>query len=70
MPELHLKQQGFTYSACSSFIRNKKKIGNFMQTGITDFIYGNEIDKACFQRNMTHGKSKNLAKKIQSDKVL
>ena len=41
-----------------------------MQTGNTDFIYKNELDKACFQHNMTYGKSKDLVKRTQSDKVL
>ena len=52
MPELLLKQPGFTYSACSPFTRNKETIEKFMQTGNTDFIYRNEIDKACFQHDM------------------
>ena len=29
-----------------------------MQTGNTDFIYKNELDKACFQHDMAHGKTK------------
>ena len=41
-----------------------------MQTGNTDFIYKNELDKACFQHDMAYGKSKNLSKRTQSDKVL
>ena len=41
-----------------------------MQTGNTDFIYKNELDKACFQHDMAYGKSKDLAKRTQSDKVL
>ena len=40
-----------------------------MQTGNTDFVYENELDKACFQHNVAHGKSKDLAKRTQSDKV-
>ena len=41
-----------------------------MQTGNTDFIYKNELDKACFQHDIPYGKSKDLAKRTQSDKVL
>ena len=41
-----------------------------MQTGNTDFIYRNELDKACFQHDMAYGKSKDLIKRTQSDKVL
>ena len=41
-----------------------------MQTENTDFICKNELDKACFQHDMAYGKSKDLAKRTQSDKVL
>ena len=41
-----------------------------MKSDNTDFIYRNELDKACFQRGMAHGKSKDLVKRTQSDKVL
>ena len=57
MPELHLKQPGFTYSACGPFTRNKERIEKFMQTGNTNFIYRYELDK-------------DLAKRTQSGKVL
>ena len=70
MPEMHLKQPGFTYSACGPFTKNKERIEKFMQTGNTDFIYKNELDKACFQHDIAHGKSKDLAERTQSDKVL
>ena len=70
MPEMHLRQPGFTYSACGPFTKNKERIVKFMQSGNTDFIYKNELDKACFQHNMAYGKSKDLVKGTQSDKVL
>ena len=41
-----------------------------MRTGNTDFIYKNELDKAWFQHGMAYGKSKDLVKRTQSDKVL
>ena len=41
MPEMHLKQTGFTYSSCGPFTKNKEIIEKFMQTGSTDFIYRN-----------------------------
>ena len=41
-----------------------------METGNADFIYKNELDKACFQHDMAYGKAKDLAKRTQSDKVL
>ena len=69
MSEMHLRQPGFTYSACGPFTKNKEKIEKFMQSGNTDFIYKNELDKACFQHDMAYGKSKDLVKafKIASD---
>ena len=70
MPEMHLRQPGFTYSACGPFTKNKERIKKFMQSGNTDFIYKNELDKACFQHDMAYGKSKDLLKRTQSDKVL
>ena len=70
MPEMHLKQPDFTYSACGPFTKNKERIKKFMQTGNTDFIYKNKLDKTCFQDDMTYGKAKDLVRRTQSDKVL
>ena len=70
VPEMHLKQPGFNYSACGPFTRNKQRIEKFMQTVNTDFIYRNELDKACFQNDMAYGKSKDFTKRTQSDKAL
>ena len=70
IPEMHLRQPGFTYSACGPFTKNKERIENFMKTGNTDFIYKNELDRACFQHDMAYGKTKDLEKRTQSDKVL
>ena len=68
MPEMHLKQPGFIYSACGPFTKNKERIEKFVRTGIIDFICRNELDKACFQHHMAYGKSKDLTKRTQSDK--
>ena len=70
MPEMYLKQPGFTYSACGPFTKYKERIEKFMQTENTDFIYKNELDKACFQNDMICGKVKDLVKRTPSDKVL
>ena len=70
MAEMHLRQPGFTYSACGPFTKNKERIEKFMQSGNADFIYKKELDKACFQHDMAYGKSKDLVKRTQSDKVL
>ena len=60
----------FTYSACGPFTKSKVRIKNFMQTGNTDYIYKNELDKVCFQHYMAYGEYKDLNKIRQSDKVL
>ena len=70
MPKMHLKQPGFTYSPCRPFTKNKDRIVTFMHTGNTNFIYKNELDKACFQHDMANGKSRDLAKRTQLDKAL
>ena len=70
MPEMHSKQPRLTCSACGPFTENKERIEKFMQTGNTNFIYKNELDKACFEHDMGYGKSKDLVKRTQSDKVL
>ena len=62
MPEMQLKQPGFTYSACGPF--------KLMQTGNTDFIYRNELDKVWLQHDVAYGKTKDLVKRTQTDKVL
>ena len=67
---MHLKQPGFTYSACGPFTKNKERIEKFMQTGNTNFIYKNELDKVYFQHDKAYDKSKDLVKRRQSDKVL
>ena len=43
---MHLKQPRFTYSACGTFTKNKERIQNFMQTGNTNYISWNDLDKA------------------------
>ena len=51
MPEMHLKQPGFTYSACGPFTKNKERIQKFKGTGDTNYIYKNELDEASFQHD-------------------
>ena len=43
-----LKKPRFTYSACGPFTKNNEKIKKFEKTGDTNYIYKNELDKACF----------------------
>ena len=70
MPEMHLKQPGFTYSACGSFTKNKERIQKFKEIGDTKYIYRNELDKACFQHDIAYGDFKYSARITASDKVL
>ena len=70
MPEMHLKQPGFTYSACGPFTKNKERIQNFKETRDTSYIYKNELDNACFQHDMAYGDFKDLKWRTFSDKFL
>ena len=70
MPEMHLREPGFTYSACGSFTKNKERMKKFKETGDSRYIYQNEIDKACFQHDMAYKDFKDLARRTASDKIL
>ena len=70
MSEIHLRQPGFTYTACGPFTKNKERIQKFKETGDTNYIYKNELDKACFQHDMAYGDFKDLTKRTAADKVL
>ena len=67
---MHLKQPGFTSSACRPFTKDKQRIPKFRETGDTNYIYKNKLDKACFQHDMAFGDFKDLARRKASDKVL
>ena len=49
MPEMNLRQSGFTFSACGPFTKNKERIQKLEALGNSRYIYQNEWDKACFQ---------------------
>ena len=70
VPEMHLKQPGFTYSASGPFTKNKERIRKFKETGDTCYIYKNELDKACFQHDVAYGDFKDLKRRTFSDRVL
>ena len=67
---MHLRQPGFTYSACGPFTKNKERIQRFKETGDTSYIYKNELDKTCFQHDMAYEYFKDLARRTAADKVL
>ena len=62
MPEMDLRQPWFTYSACGPFTKNKERIKKFKDTGDTNYIYKNELDKPCFQHDMAYGDFKDFKK--------
>ena len=70
VPEIHLKQPGFTYSACGPFTKNKERIRKFKETGDICYIYKNELDKACFQHDVAYGDFKDLKRRTFSERVL
>ena len=65
MSEMYLKQRGCTYSACGPFTKNKESLCKleiqilFIKMNLISLVF-----------NMIWLKSKDLVKKIQSDKVL
>ena len=69
MPEIHLRQPQFIYSACGPFTKNNERIQKSKETGDTDFIYKNELDKAYFQHDMAYWDFKDLKRRTFSDKV-
>ena len=70
LAEMHLKQPGFTYSACVPFTKNKERIQKFKETGDTNYIYNNKLDKAYFQYDMAYRDFKDLKRRSASDNVL
>ena len=70
MPEMHLKQPGFTYSAWGLFTKNKERIQKFKEMEATSYIYKNELDKAYFQHDMVYRDFRDFAKRTRADKVL
>ena len=70
MPEMHLRQPRFVYSACGPFTRHKERIKEFKRTGDTRYIYRNELDKASFQHDSADADHKDLINRTEADKVL
>ena len=70
MPEMHLRQPGFTYSTCGPFTKNKERIQKLKETEDTNYIYKNELDKACFQHDMAYGDFKDIKRRTASDEIL
>ena len=65
MPEMHLRQSGFTHTACGPFTKNKERIRKDSK-----YIYQNELDKTCFQHDVAYGDFKDLNRRTTADEVL
>ena len=70
MPEIHLRQPQFTYSACGPFTKHEQRIQKFKETGDTNYVYKNELDNACFVHDDAYSDSKDLKKRTVADKIL
>ena len=68
---MHLRQPWFAYSVYGPFTRNKEEIQkkNPEKTGVSRYIYQNELGKACFLHDMAYGDFKDLPR-TSSDKLL
>ena len=67
---MHLKEPGFTCSACGPFTKHPKRILKFRETGSLKQLYRSELDKVCFAHDAVYSYSTGLAKRIISNKVL
>ena len=70
MPELHLRQPGFTYIACGPFTKHHERIKKLKETDKLNCIYKNELDKACFAHDAAYSDSEDLPKRTISEKIL
>ena len=70
MPKLHIREPGFTYSACRPFTKHHERIQKFRERGNLKHLYRNELDKACFAYDAAYSDSKKLAKITTSNNIL
>ena len=63
MLEMHLRQPGFTHSACEPFTKNKERTQKLKNTGDSRHIYQNELAKACFQHDKGDRDFKDLTRR-------
>ena len=70
MPEMHLRQPRFVYSACGPFTRHKERIKECKRTGDARYIDRNELGKAYFQHDSAYADHKDLINRTEADKVL
>ena len=70
MPEMHLRQLGFTYSVCGPFTENKERIKKFKKTWGSRYVCQNELDKVYFQHDMAFEDFIDLNRRTFADIVL
>ena len=70
MPDMHLKQSGFIYSACGPFTKNKEQIKKIKEAGDLIYIYQNELDKDYFLHDVAYGNFKDLTRRTAVDTIL
>ena len=69
--ETHLKDLKLgTYSACGPFPRPKDRISKFIQTGDTNYIYKNEVNKTCFAHDAAYSDLKDIKNRTAADEIL
>ena len=67
MPKMHLRRP---QCACGQFTKHKQRIRKFNETGDTNYIYKNELNKTCFAHDAAYSYSKDLTKRTAADKIL
>lgn len=70
MPKLHIRQPGFTYSACVGFTKHCERIGKLKETSQSNQINENESDEACFPHDTAYTDSKYLEERTVLDNIL
>ena len=71
MPEMYLRQPGFTYSSYIPSTKNKERIQKIYKESVNSrYIHQNELDKACFKHHMVYGDFRYLPRRTASDKEL
>ena len=70
MPKMYLRQPGFTYSASGPLTKNKQRIQKFKETGDSQYLYQNKLNKVCFQHDIAYEDLKDLTRTTVSDKIL
>ena len=70
MPEMHLRQPRFVYSACGPSTRHKERIKEFKRTGNINLLYRNALDKACFKHGAAYAKYKDVENRLIADDKL